>query len=232
MSDPSRGTSLISPTRTSSSRSRCTIWSLVRPSGTVSLCWTTLWDARRVSMSFMLTPALNSYSPRLNELRLPSSRVRTLNHIALSMTPARSSWSAMLPPSSSRTMLTILSAASGPAFLESIISHAIAPTATSAPIRTKVRRPLRLESVERRGFFGSFRPGSLPGGGATLNGGAGSRARPKKLARRLPLPSPALLSPLMLAAGLRLMPPPVITRRTRARLDTSVARSATRANSI
>ncbi len=163
------------------------------------MCSTTRWPASRLSMSFMLTPALNSYSPRFSTLRLPSSKVSRLNRVALSITPARSSCSAMLPPSSSRTILTILSAVSGPGFLASIISQATAPIARKAPTRTKVRNPLTVERVERRGGFGSF-----PSGDGALGSEDGLRARPKRLARgrgSFPLDCPLILSPAS-----RLMP--------------------------
>src|SRR5271157_1086769 len=100
----------------------------------------------------------------------------------------------MLPPSSSRTMLTTLFSARDPGFPDSIMSHATAPIATTAPSSTNVSNPLRLDrGVKRRGFFGSFRFGSFRGGGAAL-ADAGWRARPKRLARGLSLPSPGLLS--------------------------------------
>ena len=121
----------------------------------VILCRTTLCDASRLSISFMLTPALNSYSPRLSELRLPSSRVSSVNQVALSMTPARSSWSAMLPPSSSRTMLTILSAVRGPGLRASIISQATAPSAIERADQDESQeRAQATRAVDRRGFFG------------------------------------------------------------------------------
>ncbi len=99
---------------------------------------------------------------------------------------------------------------------DSIISHATPPTATRAPKRTKVRRPLTLAMVKPRGFlfFGSF-----AGGGAALNEVAGLAARRNKLARGLSFPLPGLVFPLMRPPVSRLMPPLVIRRRARAKLD-------------
>ncbi len=100
-----------------------------------------------------------------------------MNQLELSMTPARSSWSAMLPPSSSRTMLTILSVVRGPGLRASTMSQATEATAITAPIRTKDRNALSDESSDRRGFFGFFCCGRS---GAT---GAGPLARRNRLAR-------------------------------------------------
>ena len=150
----------------------------------------------------MLTPALNAYSPRFSAPRLPSSSVRRLNHSALSMTPARSSCSAMLPPSSSRTIMTTLSAASGPGLRDSFISQASAPTVASAPSSTKVRSPLTLERPIRRGLRGGC---GGPGGAAAPS--AGLVARPNRLTRgRGASPSPELSSPLMSLAVTALPP--------------------------
>ncbi len=53
----------------------------------------------------------------------------------------------MLPPSSSRTIMTTLSAGSGPGLRASFMSQASPPTVASAPRRTKVSNPLTLESA-------------------------------------------------------------------------------------
>ncbi len=165
----------------------------------------------------MLTPALNSYSPRFSVLRLPSSSVRSVNQVELSMTPARSSWSAMLPPSSSRTMLTILSAVSGPGLRPSIISQATAPTrqqgadqneGQESAERRQQRAPrllrlllLRRVAFDRRGLWRAAKQArSRPGGLVAVAGGCAHAACRSPACRRL---SQSLKS----ARGLRIAAP-------------------------
>src|SRR6185437_14151766 len=100
----------------------------------------------------------------------------------------------MLPRSSSLTIITTLSAASGPGLRASFISQASAPTVASAPRRTKVSNPLTLE----RPIGGGLRGGGVGGGDGSPSAGLG--ARPNRLTRgRGASPSPgswsALISP-------------------------------------
>ena len=102
----------------------------------------------------------------------------------------------MPPPSSSRAMITTLSAASGPGSATSFMSQASAPTVASAPSNTKVKSPLKLDRPIRRGLRG----GRDGGGAGSFS--AGLRARPNRLTRgRGAAPSPESWSPLMSVAA-------------------------------
>ena len=102
----------------------------------------------------------------------------------------------MLPASSSRTIMTTLSAASGPGPRASFISQTSAPTVPSAPSRTKVRSPLTLDSPSRRGLRG----GRLGGGAGSPS--AGLLARLNRLTRgREAFPSPESWSALISSAA-------------------------------
>ena len=122
----------------------------------------------------------------------------------------------MLPPSSSRTICTTLSAASGPGLRASIISQASAPAAASAPSRTKVRNPLTLESSDRRGLRGGF-GGGLAG---IVRRGLDRRGRTGLPAAGAASPSPESSSPLMSpAASARARRRPILHAQSRAGLN-------------
>src|SRR5271154_5955969 len=98
--------------------------------------------------------------------------------------------------SSSRVIMTTLSSASGPGLRASFMSQTSPPTVPSAPRRTKLSNPLRLDKPIRRGLRGG-----LAGGGAG-SFSLGFVARPNRLTRgRGASPSPESGSPLMSLAA-------------------------------
>src|SRR5271163_1755262 len=123
----------------------------------------------------------------------------------------------MPPPSSSRTIITVLSASSGPGLRDSLSSQASAPTVASAPSSTNVSSPLTLEMPGRLGLRGGW-----GGAGGTTPPGAGLLVRPNRLTRGWGAsPSPESNSPLMSSTATAL-PPSTLKSQARAGLDAPV----------
>src|SRR5215203_4224366 len=145
------------------SRMRCTICSLVSPSGTVSECRIALPTMSVSIASSMLARARNRNSPAF---RVPRCRLRkawSSNRKVWLMTPSRLSRVAISPVPMLFGTRTILSAASGPGSFACFSMKTTPTMSATAPTTTKVRSPERVESRPPRSL--RMRGG---GGGASI----------------------------------------------------------------
>src|SRR5829696_4560253 len=125
---------------------RCTICSLVSPSGTVSECRIALPTMSVSIASSMLARARNRNSPAF---RVPRCRLRkawSSNRKVWLMTPSRLSRVAISPVPMLFGTRTILSAASGPGSFACFSMKTTPTMSATAPTTTKVRSPERVES--------------------------------------------------------------------------------------